>query len=91
MTTVDLWQQALTVLATVAAPFLVVALAVGLVIALVQTATQLQESVLAFVPKLAAALAVLALAGHWALDRLSTFATTSIARAAELPDREQGP
>ncbi len=83
MTTLDLWQESLAVMATVAAPFLAVALVVGLLIALFQTATQLQESVLAFVPKLAAALVVLGLAGHYLLDRLAGFTTTAISRAAD--------
>ena len=69
----DLWRSALLVVVTVAAPFLAAGLAVGLTIAVIQTATQLQESVLTFVPKLAAALIVLALAGHWMLDKLGTF------------------
>jgi flagellar biosynthetic protein FliQ len=88
MSTLDLWQRALTVLAAVAAPFLVAALVVGLAIALIQTATQLQESVLSFVPKLAAALLVLALAGHWAFERLTTFASTSIGLAADRAGEE---
>lgn len=83
MTTLDLWQRALVTLATVAAPFLLVALVVGLLIALIQTATQLQEAVLSFVPKLAALLLVLALAGHWAFERLTAFTTVSIGQAAE--------
>ena len=83
MTTLDLWSRALITMASVAAPFLVVALVVGLAIALIQTATQLQESVLAFVPKLAASLLVMAIAGHWAFDRLTTFASSAITRAAE--------
>lgn len=86
----DLWRSALSVTVTVAAPFLVVGLAVGLVIAVIQTATQLQESVLAFVPKLAAALLVIALGGHWMLDKLAHFAAdaftaqTSAQRTTEL-------
>jgi len=91
VTTLDLWQRALTVMATVAAPFLVVALVAGLAVALVQTATQLQESVLAFVPKLMAALLVLALAGHWAFDRLTTFATAAVERAAERAVEDESP
>jgi len=74
----DLWRNALTVIAEVSAPFLISCLAVGLAVAIVQTATQLQESVLTFVPKLAAALVVIALAGHWCLDRLAKFTTDSI-------------
>ena len=91
MTTLDLWQRALTVMATVAAPFLVVALIAGLAVALIQTATQLQESVLAFVPKLIAALLVLTFAGHWAFDRLTGFAITAVEHAAEHAVEDQTP
>lgn len=82
-TTLDLWRAALTTMASVVAPFLIGALVVGLVVALIQTATQLQESVLAFVPKLVAALVILAVAGHYTLDRLSRFATEAITRGAQ--------
>ncbi|HVV82771.1 MAG TPA: flagellar biosynthetic protein FliQ [Kofleriaceae bacterium] len=91
MSTLDVWQHALVVMATVAAPFLVVALVVGLAVALIQTATQLQESVLAFVPKLAAAFLVMALAGHWAFERLTTFATSSFERAADRSGEDREP
>ena len=91
MSTLDLWQRSLVVMASVAAPFLVAALVVGLAVALIQTATQLQESVLAFVPKLAAALLVMALAGHWAFDRLTTFTSSAITRAAEPAAEETTP
>jgi flagellar biosynthesis protein FliQ len=82
-TLLDLWRQALTVCVAVAAPFLIAALAVGLLVAVIQTATQLQESVLTFVPKLAAALLVMALAGHWALDKLGTFTTQAFTSYSE--------
>ena len=74
----DLWRTALTIAAEVSAPFLVIGLVIGLTIAIVQTATQLQESALTFVPKLAVALVTLALAGHWMLDKLGNFARVSI-------------
>jgi len=73
----DLWRAALTVIVEVSAPFLVACLAVGLAVAIVQTATQLQESVLTFVPKLGAALLVIAIAGHWCLDKLGSFTTAA--------------
>lgn len=84
----DLWRSALTVLVAVSAPFLVAGLVVGLVIAIIQTATQLQESVLAFVPKVVVALVVMAVAGHWMLDRLGRFATQSF--TASLGARSPG-
>jgi len=83
VSSLDLWHQALELIATVAAPFLVAALVVGLLVALFQTATQLQESVLSFVPKLAVALLVLALAGHYLFDRLTRFTTTAITATSE--------
>lgn len=89
-TTLDLWREALITMAVVAAPFLVTALAVGLVVALLQTATQLQESVLAFVPKLVAALLVVALGGHFVLDRMTRFASHAITRAAQPPAERVG-
>ena len=71
----DLWRGALSTVVAVSAPFLIAGLAVGLLVAVIQTATQLQESILTFVPKLAAALVVLALGGHWVLDKLGKFTT----------------
>ena len=82
----DLWRTALTIAAEVAAPFLVVGLVIGLTIAIVQTATQLQESALTFVPKLAVALVTLALAGHWMLDKLGGFTTAAFTAQTEPRD-----
>jgi flagellar biosynthetic protein FliQ len=79
----DLFRSALSVTIAVSAPFLIAGLAVGLAVAVIQTATQLQESVLTFVPKLAAALLVLAFAGHWALDKLGRFTKESFTMQAE--------
>ncbi len=79
----DLWRNALATMAAVSAPFLLTALAVGLVISIIQTATQLQEAVLAFVPKLALTLIVVALSGHWCLDKLSTFTTAAFTAHSE--------
>jgi len=83
----DLWRNALLVVVTVSAPFLITGLVVGLVVAVIQTATQLQESILTFVPKLAAALVVVALSGHWMLDKLGQFTTAAFtAQVASQPD-----
>jgi flagellar biosynthetic protein FliQ len=79
----DLWRNALTVVVAVSAPFLLVGLVVGLTVAVIQTATQLQESILTFVPKLAAALLVIALAGHWMLDKLGRFTTAAFTAQVE--------
>ena len=82
----DLWRGALMVTVTVSAPFLLIGLAVGLTVAVIQTATQLQESILTFVPKLAAALIVVALSGHWMLDKLGRFTTAAFTAQTEARD-----
>ncbi|HEY3805503.1 MAG TPA: flagellar biosynthetic protein FliQ [Kofleriaceae bacterium] len=79
----DLWRTSITIAAEVAAPFVLVGLAAGLVIAILQTATQLQESALTFVPKLGIALVVLSLGGHWMLDKLGNFTVSAFRSSAE--------
>jgi flagellar biosynthetic protein FliQ len=56
-----------------AAPLLVTALVVGLVIAILQAATQIQEQTLTFVPKILAILLVLALLGGWMFTMLANY------------------
>jgi flagellar biosynthetic protein FliQ len=52
------------------APALLVSMAVGLVIAVLQATTSIQEQTITFVPKLAAILGVLVLFGPWMLSTL---------------------
>ena len=63
-------QEALTILLMVAAPMLLVILAVGLTISVLQAATQLHESTLSFVPKIVAGVVVLLVAGPWMITTL---------------------
>ena len=62
--------DALAVAGMVAAPMLLAALIVGLVISVLQAATQVNESTLSFIPKLVAAFLILLLAGPWMLQLL---------------------
>jgi len=70
---IELLQRMLSLGVTLAAPLLGAGLAVGLVVAVFQAATQIQESALGFVPKLLAIGATLALMGPWALQELTAF------------------
>ena len=65
-----LGQQGLYILLMVAAPVLLTVLVVGLVVSIFQAATQINEQTLSFVPKILAAVAVLAVAGPWMLTTL---------------------
>ncbi|MEY4748230.1 MAG: hypothetical protein RIQ60_444 [Pseudomonadota bacterium] len=63
-------QEGLTILLTVAAPMLLTVLVIGLVVSVIQAATQLHEATLSFVPKLIAAVVVMAVAGPWMMTTL---------------------
>jgi flagellar biosynthetic protein FliQ len=63
-------QQGLYLLLTVSAPLLLAVLVVGLVVSIFQAATQINEATLSFVPKIVAAVAVLAIAGPWMMTTL---------------------
>jgi flagellar biosynthetic protein FliQ len=65
-----LGQQGLQMLLMVAAPVLLTVLVVGLLVSIFQAATQINEATLSFVPKIVAAVAVLAIAGPWMLTTL---------------------
>ena len=68
-----LGQQSLYMLLMISAPILLTVLAVGLVVSIFQAATQIHEATLSFVPKIVAAVAVLAIAGPWMLTSLVEF------------------
>jgi flagellar biosynthetic protein FliQ len=70
---IDIGTQALVVCAKVGGPFLLVVLAIGLIVGLLQSVTQLQEPTLTFVPKLVGAAVVIAVSGNWMLAELVSF------------------
>lgn len=66
-------QKMLEVVAMLAAPLLLPALAVGLLVGMFQAATQINEMTLSFIPKVAVVGLVLVLAGPWMLTTLVSF------------------
>jgi flagellar biosynthetic protein FliQ len=70
---VSLTMDALSLALKVALPLLLVGLVVGLVISVFQAITQIQEQTLAFIPKVLAMVAVIAIAGPWMLGQLETY------------------
>jgi flagellar biosynthesis protein FliQ len=69
-TIVDLGQQAMTLTVKLTAPMLLASLATGLIIAMFQAATQINEMTLTFVPKLVVMALIMLFAGHWMLQML---------------------
>ena len=70
---VDLARYALWMTVLVAGPLLLVGLAVGLVIGMLQAATSINEMTLSFVPKLIIVAIVLMTGGPWLLRQITGF------------------
>ena len=60
-------RHAMEVTLMVAAPMLLVALAIGLIVSIFQAATQINETTLSFIPKLIGIFVALVVAGPWML------------------------
>ncbi|MBI3911641.1 MAG: flagellar biosynthesis protein FliQ [Armatimonadetes bacterium] len=72
-------QRSLWTAVEIAAPVLLLALVVGLLVSLFQAATQIQEISLSFIPKTVALGAGLVFFGPWMLSRLVHFAGNLLA------------
>ncbi len=68
--------DALQVALALAAPLLVAALVSGLVISLLQAATQINEQTLSFIPKILAVVATIVVAGPWMLNLILDYMRT---------------
>ena len=69
----ELGRNALMMTLMLSAPMLVVALVVGLIVSVFQALTQINEATLAFVPKILAVFAALAVAGPWLIQTLLSY------------------
>jgi flagellar biosynthetic protein FliQ len=72
-TVIDLSQKTLYLIALIAAPMLLSALAIGLFIGMFQAATSINEQTLSFIPKLMVLLLSILVAGPWMLSLLVNF------------------
>jgi len=72
---INLAMQAMWLGFQLALPFLAASLIVGLVVSILQAATQIQEITLTFVPKAVVTGITLVIAGPWMLDRITSYTT----------------
>ena len=63
-----LGRHAMEITLIVAAPMLLVALIIGLIVSIFQAATQINEATLSFIPKLVGIFVALVVAGPWMLS-----------------------
>ena len=72
---VTIANEALFTIIKVAAPVLLVSMAVGLLVSIFQTVTSIQEQTLTFVPKVLSIFLMIMLIGHWMLTEMANLMT----------------
>ena len=70
---IEIAMNTMMITAKLAAPILIVSLAIGVFVSLIQSVTQVQEYTLTFVPKLGGIALVILVAGSWMLHEMVTF------------------
>ena len=69
----NLAQNALTTTAMMAAPMLIGALVIGLMVSVMQAVTQINEATLTFIPKMVIVAIIFLIAAPWMLDVMGEF------------------
>jgi flagellar biosynthesis protein FliQ len=72
----DLIRHTLVLALTISAPMLLIGLAVGILVSLLQAVTQIQEQTLTFIPKIAAMTAAAIILMPWIAQRLLEYTAT---------------
>jgi len=75
-TVLTIAREALTVTTLLAAPLLLVALLTGVLVGILQAATQINEMTLSFIPKMLALMLTLLITGPWMLQLITSYTRT---------------
>ena len=70
---IDILREGIWVALKIGGPMLIASMAVGVLVAIFQAATQIHEQTLSFIPKLLLIIAFLLLAGSWMLSTVQDF------------------
>ncbi len=68
-------REAIELTLTISMPMLAVGLVVGVVISVIQAATQIQEMTLTFIPKVVSIFTVLLISFPWIMEKMGAFTT----------------
>ena len=77
-------QNALTTMVYLAGPVLLAAMAVGIVISILQAITQINEQTLTFIPKMIAVIVTLMVMAPWMLRVMQDYAISIFGNAGEI-------
>jgi flagellar biosynthesis protein FliQ len=78
-----LLREGFATLAIVGGPFVGALLVVGLVVGLLQAATQINDPAVGFLPRLMAAVLVAWFAGGWAVERMAQYVAAAFERMSQ--------
>ncbi len=81
---VELFKSAIFITGLIAGPTLLVALIIGLIVGVLQAATQVNEASISFVTKLVAVGATMAILGSWSMQQLVDYTRRTIASIANV-------
>lgn len=81
---IELFRLTITQALMLVAPLLATAMAVGLVVSLVQAVTSIHEQTLSFVPKLLGVALVAIVSAHWLIRSLMEFTVDLVTRFPEV-------
>lgn len=81
---VDVFREALWLVTLMVSAVILPSLAVGLVVAIFQAATSINEQTLSFLPRLIVTLLALALGAHWGLQQLMDFFFLMVSQIPEV-------
>ena len=70
---IDILREGIWVALKIGGPMLIASMAVGVLVAIFQAATQIHEQTLSFIPKILLIIAFLLLAGSWMLNTMQDF------------------
>lgn len=81
---IDLLRKTFITAGIVSGPMILAALVVGLIVGVLQAATQVNEASISFVVKLLAVVVTFGLFGAWSLEQLLAFASHSFSSMADV-------
>jgi flagellar biosynthetic protein FliQ len=80
----SLASEAIKTTVYLSAPLLLTAMAIGILVSLIQAITQINESTLTFIPKMVAVIIVLVVMAPWMLDVMQQYAISIFGGAGEM-------
>lgn len=80
----DWYRQMLWTAVLVGGPVILAGVVIGLVVAVLQAATQINDSAVSFAPKAVATIVVMVLAGPWMLNQLVEFTRAAFVAVATM-------